>query len=143
MNPPSGFSSSLVNVLTALIWPLILWTVVVIAITLFGYPGVICATPVAWSLSFAVGERLRQTSQSSRSQLIFEGLAAGALLGLWQGLLASMVIAASKYLPGGDLSSDLPSPVFTATLLILTSVPVTAAVTAVYLFFTTRSQAAE
>ena len=81
-----------------------------VAITLFGYPGVVCMTPAAWLLAVPVGLRVSHESRSTGRQLLTEAFLGGALLGLVQGLLLGVVMALSPIVDPG-LSSDLPDPV--------------------------------
>ena len=77
---------------SALALPLVYWGVAVFAITSFGYPGVVCCTPVAWLLALFVGRDvvLRSKSPAPRLRLVEAGMA-GGLLGLAYGLLLAVV----------------------------------------------------
>ena len=65
------------------------WLAAVLAVTLAGFPGVICITPLAWLLALRVG--LRTVSASSSSSHLPQAALAGAFLGLLQGLLFLMI----------------------------------------------------
>lgn len=108
---------------SALFLPALYWTGVVIAISLLGYPGVVCMTPVAWLLGMPVGMRVGRESESEPRRVVLEAALAGGLLGAWEGLLFAIVVAISPYLPG-QFASDIPSPFFVAALWIILSVPV-------------------
>ncbi len=116
-------------ILSALFLPLLLWTGSVVAISLMGYPGVICMTPVAWLLALPVGIRIYRESSSLGSRLVKEAALGGGLLGFWQGLLVPVVMVASRYIPGQNLP-DPPSPFFAAGLLVITGVPAAAGLAA-------------
>ena len=92
----------------AVFLPILYWSGAVIAISLFGYPGVVCMTPVAWLLALPVGFRLARESSSPQPVLLYEGLAAGGLLGLGQGLLvaAAMLLGGSITNYGAELSQS-------------------------------------
>ena len=82
-----------INAIAAAVFlPVLYWTGAVVAVTLFGYPGVVCTTPLAWLLALPAGFRLARQSTSPMPNLAFEGAVAGGLLGVWQGLL--MLVAA-------------------------------------------------
>src|SRR5512146_1770664 len=100
----------------ALFLPLLFWTGSVIAITLMGYPEVICMTPVAWVLAMPVGLRVHRESQSPRERAVLEAALSGGFLGFWQGLLVPAVMVGSSYLLPGKIGSEAPSPVFAALL---------------------------
>jgi len=64
------------------------WLAMVALVSLAGYPGVICVTPMAWLIALRVGNLCvaHSTSQNS-SQRLWEAALAGGLLGLLQGIL--------------------------------------------------------
>ena len=64
------------------------WLVAVLLVTVAGYPGVVCVTPMAWLIALHVGNlvALRSLSDLS-SQRLTEAALAGGLLGLLQGIL--------------------------------------------------------
>lgn len=75
-------------VFTGWFLPSLFWILAVAGATLAGYPGVICITPLGWTLGLSVGTRVAAASRSpERSQRIAEAVLAGAGLGLLQGLL--------------------------------------------------------
>lgn len=113
--------------------PLLYWTGTVIAVTLFGYPGVVCMTPVAWLLALPVGFRLARESRSAQPLLLAESLLTGGVLGFWQGLLFAAAMAMTPYVT--TYGDDLPSAWLTALAGVLISAPVMAALTALAAWF--------
>ena len=68
------------------------WLVAVLVITLAGYPGVVCVTPMAWLLALSAGLRCASQSASPQeSRRILEAGLAGGLLGLLQGILFGVI----------------------------------------------------
>jgi len=69
------------------------WLAAVLLITWFGYPGVVCVTPMAWLLAVRVGivcsDRSRSETTSAR---LTEAALAGALLGLLLGILYMVIV---------------------------------------------------
>lgn len=65
----------------------------VLFVTLVGYPGVVCVTPMAWLLALRVGNLIAWRSKSGlRSQRLTESALAGGLLGLSQGVLFGIIV---------------------------------------------------
>ena len=64
------------------------WLAMVGLVSLAGYPGVVCVTPMAWLIALRVGNLCvaRSTSQNS-SQRLWEAALAGGFLGFLQGIL--------------------------------------------------------
>lgn len=116
-------------IMSGLFLPLLFWTGSVIAISWFGYPGIICITPLAWLLALPVGMRVRRESVSPGSRPVFEAALGGGILGFWQALLVPAVMVASRYLPR-RLNLDLPDPLLIAVGMVIISVPVTAGLAA-------------
>jgi hypothetical protein len=71
----------------------VLWLAMVILVSLAGYPGVVCVTPMAWLIALRVGNLcvVRSRSETS-SQRLLEATLAGGILGLLQGILFIVVI---------------------------------------------------
>lgn len=69
------------------------WLGAVALVTLAGYPGVVCVTPLAWLLALNVGSQsvMRSKSEQSSSRLT-EAALAGAILGLLQGILFVFIV---------------------------------------------------
>jgi hypothetical protein len=80
-------------VLNAVWFPFLVWTIAVISVAFVRHePGVICVTPVAWLMAFWVGHRCVSLSRSGeRSARFREAALAGAIFGLLQGLLFTVV----------------------------------------------------
>jgi hypothetical protein len=76
----------------AFVIPALLWVVMVVFATADGYPGVICATPVAWFFAGLAAHRCLAATHSTgkRTRLAEAGLTS-VLLGVFQGLVASGV----------------------------------------------------
>jgi hypothetical protein len=114
----------------SLFLPMLYWTGAVVAISLLGYPGVICMTPLAWLLALPLGLRLTHESKSIGDRLLLEAAAAGAMLGLWQGVLIGAALAAAPLLttrpllPGG-FDVPMPAPFAAGLLAGLLSMPIT------------------
>ena len=71
----------------------VLWLAMVILVSLAGYPGVVCVTPMAWLIALRVGNLCVVRSQSeTSSQKLLEATLAGGILGLLQGILFIAVI---------------------------------------------------
>lgn len=81
---------------TILVTPLLQsapWFASVVIVTLAGYPGVVCVTPMAWLLALRVGLICMRNSRSpSVRQRLREAALAGALLGVIQGVLFAGVL---------------------------------------------------
>ncbi len=76
-------------VLGALWLPLLVWVVSLAAFLLSGFPGVLCVTPLAWTLAVPAGAIAVRRSRGLQP-LLEAGLAGGAL-GLAQALLFALV----------------------------------------------------
>ena len=71
----------------------VLWLAMVVLVSLAGYPGVVCVTPMAWLIALRVGNICVARSMSEKaSQRLFEAALAGGFLGLLQGILFIVVI---------------------------------------------------
>ena len=71
----------------------VLWLAMVVLVSLAGYPGVVCVTPMAWLIALRVGNLCVARSRSeTSSQRLLEAAVAGAILGLLQGILFIVVI---------------------------------------------------
>ena len=113
----------------ALFLPALYWTGAVIATTLFGYPAVICMTPLAWLLALPIGMRVPHESISPGNGPVIEAAVSGALLGIWQGLLFALSMALTTMLPQGR-ASELPNALLLAGLALLLGTPITASLAA-------------
>ncbi|HET6597064.1 MAG TPA: hypothetical protein VFG81_15675 [Anaerolineales bacterium] len=71
----------------------VLWLAMVLLVSLAGYPGVICVTPMAWLIALRVGNLCVARSRSENSsQRLVEATLAGGVLGLLQGILFIVVV---------------------------------------------------
>jgi hypothetical protein len=71
----------------------VLWLAMVVLVSLAGYRGVICVTPMAWLLALRVGNMCVARSRSGESsRRLLEAALAGGFLGLLQGVLFLVVI---------------------------------------------------
>ena len=67
--------------------PAFYWVLAVVFVTLMGYPGIACMTPVAWLLALIVGKRCLDESRSDGAAIrLWEAGLAGGLLGAIQGI---------------------------------------------------------
>lgn len=121
-------------VISALFLPLLYWTGAVVAVSLFGYPGVVCVTPAAWLLALPVGLRVRRELHSTRPGKTLEAAVAGGVLGFWQGALVT------PFLLGQDIDIGVLNPIFAAGLMILAGVLVGAGLSAAATFFTQEAE---
>lgn len=69
------------------------WLVSVLLVTLAGYPGVVCVTPMAWLIALRVGNvcTARSKSETSMNRLI-EAALAGGIIGFLQGVLFIVIV---------------------------------------------------
>jgi prepilin signal peptidase PulO-like enzyme (type II secretory pathway) len=107
----------------AALMPVLYWTAAAVVVTLAGYPGVVCMTPVAWLLALPVGTGVERSSTLSERGMLLEAAAAGGLLGTWQGLLFGAVMVVGKYVD--PALSDPGSPFLAALLMVCLGAPVT------------------
>lgn len=110
--------------------PLLYWAGAVVAISMFGYPGVVCVTPAAWLLALPVGMRIgREIGTDAEDRVVFiSAVVGGALLGLFQALLLAAILAAAPSLPGGAAAAEaneLVDPWLIALAATVIGVPVT------------------
>lgn len=71
----------------------VLWLAMVLLVSLAGYPGVVCVTPMAWLIALRVGNICVARSRSeTTSARLLEATLAGGILGLLQGGLFLIVI---------------------------------------------------
>jgi hypothetical protein len=69
------------------------WLIAVLIVSIAGYPGVVCVTPMAWLIALRVGNNCVSRSRSEQSrQRILEASIAGAILGLLQGILFLVIV---------------------------------------------------
>ena len=69
------------------------WLATVLLVTVAGYPGVVCVTPMAWLIALQVGNLCVSRSKSAlSSRRLTEAALAGGLLGFLQGLLFAGII---------------------------------------------------
>ncbi len=69
------------------------WLVMVVIVSLAGFPGVVCVTPMAWLIALRVGNLCVARSASQEpSRRLLEAAFAGRFLGLLQGILFTVMI---------------------------------------------------
>src|SRR5215207_4792782 len=69
------------------------WLAMVVLVSLAGYPGVVCVTPMAWLLALRVGNLCVAHSKSGQSsQRLMEAALAGGFLGFLQGMLFLVIV---------------------------------------------------
>jgi hypothetical protein len=124
---------------SAVFLPLLTWTGSVIAITLFGYPGVVCLTPLAWLLAVPVGLRAQHESQSSGRALAVESFLAGVVLGLFQGLLFGGVTALSPSIRQ-QIISDGSNPLLASAAAVIAGALLTGGLSAIIAWIASRGQ---
>ena len=68
------------------------WLVIVLLVTVAGYPGVVCVTPMAWLIALRVGNICVARSRSQlASRRLTEAALAGGLFGFLQGVLFGII----------------------------------------------------
>ena len=66
----------------------VLWLAMVVLVSVAGYPGVVCVTPMAWLIALRVGNLcVARSTSTTTSQRLLEAALAGGILGLLQGIL--------------------------------------------------------
>ena len=123
--------------------PLLYWVGAVTAISLFGYPGVVCITPLAWLLALPVGMRTARECGMDASDRATDlsAAAGGGLLGLFQALLMAGMLAAAPTLPGGIAAAganQVVSPLLVALIAALVGIPLTAGLSLIMARFVRR-----
>ncbi|MGZ9226563.1 MAG: hypothetical protein ACXW4M_13505, partial [Anaerolineales bacterium] len=93
MTEPSANRLDFRTILETPLRQFVLWLAMVLLVSLTGYPGVVCVTPMAWLLALRVGNVCVARSRSEKSsQRLLEAALAGGILGLLQGVLFLVVI---------------------------------------------------
>ena len=68
------------------------WLFSVVLVSLAGYPGVVCVTPLAWLIALRIGNLVSWRSKSVTStRHLIEAALAGGFFGLLQGILFAAV----------------------------------------------------
>lgn len=125
---------------SAVFLPLLYWTGAVMVITFSGYPGVICMTPLAWLLALPVGLRIQRETESTGRTFLMEAFLAGALLGLFQGLLVGLVMVIAPLGDPGMVSAP-PDPFLASAAGAIVGTPLAGALAALIAWLARRSQA--
>lgn len=69
------------------------WAISVVLVSLAGYPGVVCVTPMAWLIALRVGHLAAWRSRSAQSsRRLLEAALAGGFFGFLQGILFGIVV---------------------------------------------------
>src|SRR5215213_9201854 len=90
---PSSKNLDLRVILETPLRQFILWVAMVLLVSLAGYPGVVCVTPMAWLLALRVGNLCIAHSKSGQSsQRLMEAALAGGFLGFLQGMLFLVIV---------------------------------------------------
>lgn len=117
IDPPTSSNSFdfrviLITPLQQLVW----WLVAVLLVSVSGYPGVICVTPMAWLLALRVGTICVTRSRSgTSSHRILEASLAGAILGLLQGILFLAIMPFMGPYPSDEITRAI---IFAAIMLL-------------------------
>ena len=91
--PPPSRKLDLRTVLLVPLRQFASWLVIVLIVTLAGYPGVVCVTPMAWLIALPTGTQVAGRSRSALpSRRLTEAALAGGLLGLLQGVLFMVIV---------------------------------------------------
>ena len=117
-NPsPTSKSLDLRVILSTASLEFVWWLMAVLVVSIAGYPGVVCVTPMAWLLALRVGNIcvVRSRSEQSR-QRILEASIAGAILGLLQGILFLIVVPFMGPYPSDEITKTV---VLTLTMILL------------------------
>jgi uncharacterized membrane protein len=97
-------SINFAGLMRALIPPLFIWGAMVVMATMGGQPGVVCITPLAWTLALWAGQRYSLRMLNHETSKLYLG---SALLGLLLGIGFGLVFLAG-------LSQMAPDPTNTA-----------------------------
>ena len=93
IHPSSSRNLDLRVILETPLRQFILWLAMVLLVSLAGYPGVVCVTPMAWLLALRVGNLCVARSKSGQpSQRLMEAALAGGFLGFLQGMLFLVIV---------------------------------------------------
>ena len=69
------------------------WLLSVVLVSLAGYPGVVCVTPMAWLIALRVGNLVAWRSRSAlSSRRLVEAALAGGFFGFLQGILFAVIV---------------------------------------------------
>jgi hypothetical protein len=92
-HPSSSKNLDLRVILETPVRQFVLWLAMVLLVSLAGYPGVVCVTPMAWLLALRVGNLCVARSKSRQSsQRLLEAALAGGFLGFLQGILFLVIV---------------------------------------------------
>jgi hypothetical protein len=87
--------------LRTLLAPLLAWSAAVIALTLSGQPGVVCATPMAWVMAFWCGGQYIRLSEGRPGRWpLFGPALVGSLLGV--GMSVLFILVSTLAMPVGN-----------------------------------------
>jgi hypothetical protein len=92
----TSLSSNRLDLRIVLLLPLrqvIPWALMVLLVSLAGYPGVVCITPMAWLIALRVGNLAAWRSRSATSaRRLIEAALAGGFFGFLQGILFAVIV---------------------------------------------------
>ena len=92
---PSSSPARALDLRTVVVYALghfAVWLVMVLVVSLAGFPGVVCITPVAWLLAARAGLVCAMKSTSTlMARRLQEAALTGGLLGFLQGILFSII----------------------------------------------------
>jgi hypothetical protein len=92
----TSLSSNRLDLRIILLLPLrqvIPWALMVLLVSLAGYPGVVCITPMAWLIALRVGNLAAWRSRSATSaRRLIEAALAGGFFGFLQGILFAVIV---------------------------------------------------
>lgn len=90
---PSAKRLDLRNIVEVPLRLFVLWLAMVLLVTVAGYPGVVCVTPMAWLLALPVENICVARSRSeASSRRLLEPALAGSFLGFLQGILFLVIV---------------------------------------------------
>lgn len=139
MQRPTLERMDLKTIFGSSVFVLLFWCLLAVAVTIFGYPGVVCITPFAWLLALNVGQScIHRSKSNTKAMRIREATYAGGILGLGEGIIFS-IIALIGFEPSAQ--GELPFSIFSSVLMTLCGTLISAMLAAAFANYIENKQA--